>query len=171
MNTDLDMGLNMDLLSIIQKIKRESGHNPGKKQLQKLVYLIQAKGADVGYEYGIHFYGPYSKELSHDLLSLCVHGLIDFHVEGQTHEIVPSDKPAEMTVAQDDLKLIDRVIHQYQACTPSDLELITTAHFVAVNLGNSDHEILQGVERIKGDKYPQKEIRAVIQHLREEYAI
>ena len=172
MTTDLNAGLNTDLLAIIQKIKHECGENPGKKQLQKLVYLIQAKGVSLGYEYDIHFYGPYSEELSHDLLSLCVHCRVDFSVEGQTHKIVPFDKePVEMTLSKDHSAVVDNLIRQYKDISPSELELITTTHFVAENLGSSEEEILAGVKRIKGNKYPERDIKDVVRHIKAEYAV
>lgn len=163
--------MNENLLAIIQKIKNESGYNPGKKQLQKLIYLIQAKGIDLNYEYGIHFYGPYAEALSQDLLSLYVIGQVDFHVKGQTHEVIPSDRPAEMSLSSDDSTLVDKIIRQYKDYSPYKLELITTAHFIAANLGSSDEEILAGMKKVKKDKYSESEIREAISHLRAEYAM
>jgi len=163
--------MNTDLLTIIQKIKQESGHDPGKKQLQKLIYLIQAKGVDLGYEYGIHFYGPYSEELSRDLLSLCVNGYVDFRMDGQTHKIVPSNTPVEMDTVHINPEIVDLIINQYKDSPPSYLELITTAHFAAANLGNSEEEILIGVEKIKGDKYSTPMIIDAIKHIKTEYAV
>ena len=45
---------------------------PGKKMVQKLIYLIERKGVDLGLNYSIHFYRPYSvaSEGSKGLLSL-----------------------------------------------------------------------------------------------------
>jgi len=163
--------MNTDLLAIIQKIKQESGHDPGKKQLQKMIYLIQAKGVDLGYEYGIHFYGPYSEELSQDLLSLCVNGYVDFRMEGQAHKIVPSNMLVETTAALGDSEVIHFIISHYKDAPPYYLELITTTHFVAANLGNSETEILAGVERIKGDKYPVPMIMDAIKHIKTEYVV
>ena len=45
---------------IIKRINEEWGKKPGKKILQKMVFLIEEKGIDLGYEYGLHFYGPYN---------------------------------------------------------------------------------------------------------------
>ena len=35
---------------------------PCKKTLQKIVFLIEAKHVNIGCDYGIHFYGPYSAD-------------------------------------------------------------------------------------------------------------
>ena len=161
--------MNKDLLAIIHKIYNETGRCPGKKQLQKMVYLIQAKGIDLGYEYDIHFYGPYSDDLSHDLLSLCVNGFVDFRMKGQTHEIVPLEESVEMSISSEEETLVDSLIREYKNESPSGLELITTTHFVAVNIGSSDNDIVSGVKRIKGEKYPNERIKAVIDDLRAGY--
>ena len=161
-----------DLLAIIHKIKNECENSPpGKKQLHKLVYLIQAKGLNLGYEYGIHFYGPYSEDLSHDLISLCVDGDIGFKIEGQTHKIIPIREPDDADISPNwDAALVDKIIDTYKNYNASHLELLTTAHFVAVNLGSSDEEILNGVKRIKGNKYPVSDIKDAINHIRKEYS-
>jgi uncharacterized protein YwgA len=161
--------MNTDSLAIIQKIKTITGHCPGKKQLQKMVYLIQANGVDLGYEYGIHFYGPYSEELSHDIISMCVSGVIDFRVHGYTHEIVPTEQLETMSVTSDEVQIVNRIINDYKDSTPSELELITTAHFVAVNVGGTEEDVLHGITRIKGDKYPNAQIKAVIKGIEKNY--
>ncbi len=35
-----------------------------RKRLQKCIFLIQEKGCDLGAEYFLHFYGPYSRDLA-----------------------------------------------------------------------------------------------------------
>jgi len=169
MNNENEMGLNYDLLAIIQMIKNDSGHNPGKKQLQKLIYLVQAKGVDLGYEYGIHFYGPFSEDLSRDLMSLCVFGEVDFTNVNNTHEIVPSITPVEMSLNEDDIKVVKNIIYDYRSKTPYDLELLTTTHFIAENLGGTKSDILTGVKKIKGDKYRDSSIIEAIDLVRNEF--
>ena len=41
-----------------------------RKLLQKRVYFLQELGADLGYSFGFHVYGPYSPELTEDAYSL-----------------------------------------------------------------------------------------------------
>jgi len=159
-----------DLFAIIKKIYRETGQYPAKKQLQKLVYLIQANGVDLGYEYGIHFYGPYSEGLSHDLLGLCVSGLINFQLNGQRHEIISYASNVKMTLPPDSEKLVDNIINEYSNATLHELELVTTAHFVAVNIGGSEDDIYDGVVRIKGDKNTGSQIRAAIRDLERNFS-
>ena len=158
--------MNTDLLAIVQKIKKITGECPGKKQLQKMVYLIQARGISLEYEYGIHFYGPYSEALNRDLLSLYMNGAVDFNQESLAHKISPSsDIPAEMTLAPERVNIVDSVLYSYKDMSPSKLELITTAHFVAMNVKSTAQGILAGVIKIKGDKYSVSQINDAINHL------
>ena len=41
---------------IIKCISEICEENPGKKTLQKLVFLIEQKGVNLNLEYGLHFY-------------------------------------------------------------------------------------------------------------------
>ena len=43
---------------------------------QKLIYLLQRGGLETGYRYRMHFYGPYSDELSSDLELLEGYGIL-----------------------------------------------------------------------------------------------
>ena len=40
---------------------------PGKKMLQKLMYLIERKGVTLELNYSIHYFGPYSSKLDKNL--------------------------------------------------------------------------------------------------------
>ena len=53
---------NHAIVNIVNRITKENAP-PCKKTLQKIVFLIQAKQIDLGCDYGIHFYGPYSADL------------------------------------------------------------------------------------------------------------
>jgi len=56
------------LIPIIDKISHYQ--IPGKKVLQKLVYLIEKKGLNLGFDYSIHYYGPYCAQLDDAVHSL-----------------------------------------------------------------------------------------------------
>ena len=56
---------------IVELAERLEGRPFGRTALQKLTYLLQElRGVDVGYEFPLHTYGPYSSELSADLDTL-----------------------------------------------------------------------------------------------------
>jgi len=55
------------LARLRQLVEASGGRVDGRKKLQKLVYLCQKAGGDLGYSFGFHYYGVYSAELAHDL--------------------------------------------------------------------------------------------------------
>ena len=55
-----------------------SHHRPVKKALQKTVFLIEQKGVSLGYDYVLHFYGPYCAELDQETAQLRTNGIIKF---------------------------------------------------------------------------------------------
>lgn len=65
---------------------------PGKKMVQKLMYLIERKGINLGLNYSIHFYGPYSVTLDDTLHSLEAQGIININVDHLTHKITLADR-------------------------------------------------------------------------------
>lgn len=163
--------MNENLLSIIQSISKEIGSDLGKKQLQKLVYILEAKGIKLGYEYSIHFYGPYSEDLNHDLLILNSEGYVDLQITESTHQIIPhgTTEAAPLNLTPEDRSLLLATIHEYREYTPSKLELLTTAHFVALYFGKTDDDILRGVKKIKGAKYTDAQIKDVVKHIRKNF--
>ena len=73
------------LLPIIKKI---SGYQqPGKKALQKLIYLMEKKGVDLGFNFSIHYYGPYSSTLDDAVHGLQMQGVIEIVPDGMSHRI------------------------------------------------------------------------------------
>lgn len=155
-----------NLLGIIEKINTITGKPLEKKQLQKVIYLLQAKGIDLGYEFDIFFYGPYSEDLRYDLNGLYLEGDIEYQLEGYTHLVVPYRK-AKIDLSPEAIEQIEFAVNTYNDTKPAELELFTTAHFVAVNLGQSNEEIFNGVKRIKGKKFSKKEIKQAITYLRD----
>lgn len=51
------------LLRLISSVKRVDS----RKRLQKSVFLLQASGCDIGADYFLHFYGPYSRDVAEEL--------------------------------------------------------------------------------------------------------
>ena len=143
-----------NLLGIIKSMNEYGEDAPGKKSIQKMIYLIQEAGIPLGYDYNIHFYGPYSAELDLDLRYLTGSGSLDMNITKTKHEF---------TVVEDNISSpspeIQTIINQYIAKTPSDLELLATTLYVQralqdVNLDN----IVSGVTKIKGSKYSVNQI-------------
>jgi uncharacterized protein YwgA len=160
------------LMPIIKKI---AGYQqPGKKALQKLIYLVEKKGVDLGFNFSIHYYGPYSSTLDDAVHSLQMQGVIDIVPDGMSHRIHVtelSDMMESTTLSQTEEQEIEDVLRTFGRMTAFDLELITTTDFVARALRQSgktcmDDDIIEGVRRIKGDKFSQDKMTQAIIQLR-----
>ncbi len=159
------------LIPIIKMIS--AYQNPGKKALQKLIYLIEKKDLDLKFNYSIHYYGPYSSELDYALHSLEMQGLIDIKAEGMSHKIYLTGLESDnYTLLPEEKKTIDEVLEVFASLSAHELELITTTDFVAREIargGNpdSDQEIIEGVKVIKGEKFSPEKIAEAISLLRD----
>lgn len=148
------------LLSIIQKI--QSNGKPCKKTVQKMVYLIEEAGEDLGYEYGIHFYGPYSPDLDYSIQKLYNYGDLDVEITPYGHYISVISKITEKLS-----KIMNKVIDNFGSKNPSELELITTTLYVQKKLESvTEPDVLEGVKRIKGSKYSDEEICQAMSELK-----
>lgn len=161
------------LAFIISKI--EEYQNPGKKALQKLVYLIERQGVNLGYDFSIHYYGPYSSELDYAIYSLQMQGFIDIVQKGMTHRINTTklfEIEEDNYIPDDDMKIIEEVLDTFGSMSAFELELITTTDFVAREIHRngevcSNGRIVEGVKRIKGDKFTTEKINQAIIQLSE----
>jgi len=156
---------------VIQKIS--DYQYPGKKALQKLIYLMERKGLNLGFNYSIHYYGPYSSDLDDAIHSLEMQGVIEIKYEGQTHKIVPTEllETEKNIITTQESKIIDTVLKTYANMTAHELELLTTTDYVAGELcrqGSScqDEAIIDGVTVIKGQKFSADQIAKAIQQLK-----
>ncbi|HVJ50598.1 Panacea domain-containing protein [Desulfitobacterium sp.] len=171
----MTIGSLYSLIEMIYQIKP-----PGKKTLQKLVYLIQEKGANLGYQYCIHYYGPYSSVLDYSLQSLERLGIIKLKRQGMGSLIIPNSMQDILTEEEDvsklsemDMEIIKYVLEKFAHRSPKELELITTTDFVAKDIFRkkgyvNKMEIINGVIHIKDTKFSQLEIENAIDLLLEE---
>ncbi|HBE81099.1 MAG TPA: hypothetical protein DDW65_25415 [Firmicutes bacterium] len=171
------MGSVVNLLPIIQKISQYQ--HPGKKMLQKMVYIIQRHGINLGFKYGIHYYGPYSSELDYATHSLAMLGAIEIIPDGMTQRIHMTEIAGTLQEEHQDQLLNDRqleilngIINKFAGFSAFELEVLTTTDFVAEDLRRSGKEwddaaVLAGVKTIKGDKFSEEQIRNAIAELTE----
>lgn len=54
----------LQLASLIDQVETTDAPLEGRKRLQKLVYLLQFGGHDLGVDYTLHHYGPYARGLA-----------------------------------------------------------------------------------------------------------
>ena len=157
--------MNNNTAYIIKRIYDIRKEKPGKKTLQKLIFLIEQKEIDLNYEYGLHFYGPYSGDLDAVTTLLSADGIIEFDYSGYSHkmsiskhyEILPENNLSPQEVDE-----IDVIISRFKEKSASDLELLTTAIYAYNNLEDKTKvSIINGVKKIKGNKYSEDDINCV----------
>lgn len=150
------------LLDVISEITF-ADKNLCKKKLQKIIYLIEQKYVDLGFEYKIHFYGPYSEDLDYTICQLKTENKLKITYTNKGHIIsIDSKRKVEL----DDNSL--NVIKEFGRKAPSELELLTTALYVQRNIDNADDEkIIFNVRKIKGNKYSDTKIKDAIKLLKD----
>lgn len=145
---------------------------PGKKMVQKLIYLVERKGIELGLDYRIHFYGPYSSDLDQYLHLYESENILEIDTSGTTHKInmISSKKDKSLTSTEE--RIVKDIIQKYAVKTPLELEVLTTTDFVAYGLLQKDElstkNILEGVKKIKGSKFTEQEILECITDLEED---
>lgn len=132
---------------------------PGKKMLQKLMYLIDRNGLNLDLNYSIHYFGPYSSKLDSTMHTLESYDKLNIDTSGSTHIIRLGDVAIEGTLEQPDQQKVDFVMENFSKKSAHELEAITTIDYVAAVMlkrQGSDHEIINKVKQIKGSKFSQE---------------
>lgn len=141
-------------IELIEKICKIS--QPGKKALQKILYLVERKGINLGLSYKIHFFGPYSSKLDDYLHDFESTGLININTNSRTHIITVVDSSKiECVLEKNELEVATAVIERFFKSKPMELEALTTIDYVANNIvkeANPDN-IISKVKEIKGTKF------------------
>jgi uncharacterized protein YwgA len=161
------MQVTNDIAYMIQRISDIRREKPGKKTVQKMVYLMQEKGVDLHCDYELHFYGPYSATLDITTIRLSADGIVDFDYSGHAHRMSIGDGMEIVSdLPKNQRAVADEVISRYGEYTPSELELLTTTMYVYNYLDNRSADgIVQGVRKIKGTKYSDEEIKKAMVEL------
>ena len=149
------------IVSIVEEITKKSSA-PCKKTLQKIVFLIEAKGVDIGCDYGIHFFGPYSADLDYAVRELCDDGVLKIEYTSMEHRISVVHESKDNHFLD---SAIDEVISEFAHDSASELELIATALYVYSQVNNTE-KLNLGVIKIKGAKYSETRIDSAINRLK-----
>ena len=151
---------------IVNRISEITGNPPVKKAFQKTVFLIEEKGVDLGFDYILHFYGPYCLELDRETSILNTDGVIYFDYSGYGHKMSISNEYKNVeskSLAPEQIQTIQEVISRYKDKTPSDLELLTTAIYAYDHTGAKTRDaVIENVKKIKGRKYNDNEIAGAL---------
>lgn len=159
------------LLSVVENINTIKGRYPGKKELQKTVYLLQKKGLSSDYSYRFYFYGPYSDSLDEDIQRLTIKGSLKIREDENTHRIELTERALKSLNEEGCVALVQDTIRDLSDIPPVHLELMTTIIFLQdkhmVSENPSETEVIKKVHEVKNDKYPDDEIRRFYQLLKE----
>lgn len=159
------MNTEKTILGVVNALKKLNGTDPCKKTLQKIFYLLEEAGDQVGFDYTIHFYGPYSADLDYEIQDMIGQGVLSIDYTQYGHFISTADKDEGRRLELTELQ--GNVIERFGMKSASELELLATALFVQRNTANANaDEIALGVKRIKGTKYSDTQIESAIKELR-----
>lgn len=156
--------INQDAIVAIVKRITEKKSAPCKKTLQKMVYLIEEKGIDLGCDYGIHFYGPYSADLDYIVRTLNNEGVLSISYSETEHNISVKDDSNCKNYYND---VVNHIVDTFVFDSPSELELIATALYV-YRQNRDKNKIENDVIKIKGEKYSSSQIQKAIERLKDE---
>ena len=161
------------ILGLVRSIQKDTGERPCKKKIQKIVYLIQEAHEDMGFDYSIYFYGPYSSGLDSEIRYLCDCGSLSVEISEHGHKL--SVNPLLEASSTDDVvhnEAINKVISYFGSKTPYELELLATTLYVQRELPQTtelsravEAEIITGVIKLKGTKYSKLQIKQAMEEL------
>jgi uncharacterized protein YwgA len=152
-----------DVLGVIKEIQNVSGKAPCKKKVQKIIYLIQEANCDLGFDYSIHYYGPYSAELDSDIRYQYGYGELDIDITNHGHILSVIDSESKPYPIDSTAK---KTISIFGRRTPAELELLATTLYVQREIESvKEEDIINGVISIKGTKYSQNDIGGAVKEL------
>jgi uncharacterized protein YwgA len=152
--------------SIVKRIQSIAKTRPCKKTVQKVVYLIEEAGEELGFKYGIHFYGPYSSDLDYAIQYLNRYGELEIDITPFKHEISVKDDIEDNELSSLSNKT-DKIIAQFGTKSASELELLATTLYVQRKMKTvqTTDAIVKSVKQIKGTKYSDIEINGAVSTL------
>lgn len=153
------------LISKLSGILQEVSPQFGRTALQKMVYILQEVfSVPLGYRFVLHNYGPYSKGLAVDLEASRAVGAVSIGVvlygnyygyqieQGPRAEAI-QQKGYEFLAAHE--RHISQVVEQFGQFSAKDLELYSTALYVARDLRTkAGYATMAEVVRIVGEVKP-----------------
>ena len=135
------------------------------------MYLLERKGLDLGLDYTIHFYGPYSADLDHVLHVMESNNIISINTAGMTHTIKMSKRQCTSPLDALEDAALNNVLSVFSDKSALELELITTTDYAANEMIESSElsqkNIISLVKKIKGEKFSEAQIISSIEALRQ----
>ena len=125
---------------IVDKVK-----DVGKIRMQKLVYFLQLIfHVPFGYDYKMHYYGPYSDEMNDDLIAMQMSNNLEIGADpsGYGYHIIPG---TEAVTTRDEIlhkysENISKCLSEFDKFSPNELETLSTLHFAKYVAGVPDED-------------------------------
>jgi uncharacterized protein YwgA len=141
----------------------------GRTALQKLTYFVKVLGAPVPCSFGIYTYGPYSDKITFAVESLLADDVIEDNSPNAKYSSYRTGKNSKelLSIFASELQphedKVNQAVKALGSFSPSDLELISTLHFIArrqvQTVGKSSKQsAMREFMAIKKDKFRDDEI-------------
>lgn len=125
------------IVDIIKEMKKYE-YKINKTNLVKLIYLLQENfNVPVGYDFSLHTYGPFAKEVLDDLDYLLYLDAVKTEVADGIFNILPGESSAINYIYKKakhfievNKEKINNIVKKFGLLPTKSLELITTIHFV-----------------------------------------
>jgi len=136
------------------KVLDTLGPLKGRKKLHKLVYVLQSTGDQLGYEFDLHYYGPYSYSLAEDLQALRTTNLLSETLDGQTYTLTLTSKGKQLCERLAQGFTFNRgLAESLVGASPAALEVAATAVYLA-SLRSAETRVFEVLHSLKPNLKP-----------------
>jgi len=125
------------IVDIIKEMKKYE-YKINKTNLVKLIYLLQENfNVPVGYDFSLHTYGPFAKEILDDLDYLLYLKAVKIESTNGIYNILPGENSVidyiykkSKPFIEENKEKISNIVKKFGLLPKKSLELITTMHFI-----------------------------------------
>jgi len=125
-----------------------AGEVKGRKKFQKIIFILQQKGADFKENFFFHYYGPFSYDLQFEIDDLVESGLIN--ESGNVNFTYTLNESISSTLdINNSIYSYASLIHKLNSQPSPLLELVATMCYLKVNGYNDNEKIEKKVKFLK----------------------
>lgn len=160
---------------VVEDWYEQTGEYIDRTVLQRLMYFLKASGVPLAINHRIHYYGPYSHEVTDRIEWLEIRDVIQNNSSNSRSQYRPGTN-AQNPIREYCQKLldfkhdIDEVMRELSQQSPRQMELLASVSFVQGTAmrgdDNNDERTIREIRRIKGSKFDSQEIEDTIAYLR-----
>ncbi|MCE7733946.1 MAG: hypothetical protein GPJ54_03650 [Candidatus Heimdallarchaeota archaeon] len=166
----------MDRLLRLSLVLQNLGSIKGEKNFQKLIYLLQSYGDDIGYSFKWNVFGPVSFQLENDIEEAINMGFIE-KLGGEVpvyNSNVDSQKSHFWKERSANISMSDKLmvkirdvgqLLEHSQKYPNQIEILASIDYLQKNEGLSIKEAKKNFKSMVGERFTQSEINASIELL------